>query len=252
MKQMISLLLLAFISINAAVRAEVPRMSPDELADEATHVIVGEVRAVYSTKHTSREWEDTDWVAEIAVMATEKGAGVHSGDVVYAHFWNKKSLVKDNPEPYSRGHDGVSKGDLARVYLKRKHGAYHVLLPNGFDTLKADEVKQASATESLEGTWNFVYYEENGEVVEPETRQFVIGGNELDFRQDGQTRIETTIRVHDNALVQKLEDDQVYRSIFRQVGDLLIICGNRNKDRPSEFVCGAESGGEFLIVLRKE
>ncbi len=99
---------------------------------------------------------------------------------------------------------------------------------------------------------NFVYYEENGEEREPGTRQFVIAGNDLDFRQDGETRIETTIRVQDNTLVQKFKDDQVYRSIFERVGDLLIVCGNRNKDRPTEFAGGTESGGEFLIVLRKK
>ena len=97
-----------------------------------------------------------------------------------------------------------------------------------------------------------MYYEENGEVKEPGTRQFFISGNDLDFRQGGETRIETTIRVWDITLVQKFKDDQVYRSIFKRVGDLLIVCGNRNKDRPSEFVCGTDDGGEFLVVLKRE
>ena len=251
MKQTISFLI-SILLVACDAQAEVPLMSPDELTDNATHIVVGKVRAVYLTTHKTKEWEDTDWVAEIAVMDTEKGAGINSSDVIYAHYWNKKWIGKADPDPHSHGHGGVSKGDFVRAYLKRKDGTYHVLLPNGFATLKADEVKEAPATANLEGTWNFVYYEENGEVKEPGTRQFVIAGNDLNFRQGGETRIETTIKVRDNVLAQEFKDDQVYRSIFERVGDLLIVCGNRNKDRPSEFVCGTVNGGEFLIVLKRE
>ena len=87
---------------------------------------------------------------------------------------------------------------------------------------------------------------------QPGTKRFVITDNRLDFRAGGQTRVETTIELKDGTLDQKFKDGQVYRSIFTRVGDLLILCGNRDKDRPSEFVGGTDNGGEFFIVLKKE
>ena len=67
-----------------------------------------------------------------------------------------------------------------------------------------------------------------------------------------QTRIETTIVAKDGTVDQKFKDGQVYRSIFARVGDLLVLCGNRDKDRPTEFASGTEKGGEFFIVLKRE
>jgi len=98
-----------------------------------------------------------------------------------------------------------------------------------------------------------VYYEEKGIVQEPGTKQFEISDNTLDFRAGGESRVETTIEV-DTAqrhFTQKFKDGQVYRSIFTQAGEYLILCGNRDKDRPSEFAGGTDKGGEFLIVLKR-
>jgi len=227
-------------------------MSPEELKNESTHIVIGKVRAVYSNTEKSKDWEDTNSVAEISVVSVEKGPDINTGDVIYAHFWKKKWIGKGDPEPHSSGHGGVSKGDFVMAYLKRKDGGYHVLLPNGFATLKPNEAKEVSPTASLQGTWNFAFYKEKGVVEEPGTKQFAIEGDRLRFRAGGETRVETTIDVKNGTLDQKFKDGQVYRSIFKRVGDLLIVCGNRGKDRPTEFSGGTENGGEFLIVLQRE
>ena len=243
--------LLAIMSCRMAC-AEVPLMSPEELKSESSHIIIGKVRAVYSTMEKSEDWEDTNSVAEICVVGVEKGAGINCGDVIYAHYWNKKWVGKGDPEPHSGGHRGVSKGHSVTAFLERKDGGYHVLLPSGFAVVKPTEAKQFTPTANLQGTWSFVFYKENGVIQEPGTKQFVIEGDKLRFRAGGETRIETTIEVKDGTLDQKFEDGQVYRSLFKRVGDLLILCGNRDKDRPTEFAGGTTNGGEFLIVLEKE
>ena len=255
MKPTMLLLLLAFF-ITGTVHAEVPLLSSDELKNKAKHIVVGKVQAVYSTTEKSNNYENTRSVAEIAVLNVEKGTDITTGNTVYAHFWNKRWIGKGRPEPGSSGHNGVAKGDFVLAHLIRKNGTYHVLLPNGFAKLKAEEVKESpkNTTAKLQGTWSFVYYEEQGAVEQPGTKQFVISGNNLDFRAGGQTRVETTIEV-DQArkhFTQKFKDGQVYRSIFTRVGDLLILCGNRDKGRPSEFAGGTDKGGEFFIVLKRE
>jgi hypothetical protein len=78
------------------------------------------VRSVYSTTEKSKNWQDTSFVAEISVMSVEKGAGLNVGDVVYAHYWNKRWIGEGDPEPHSSGHSGVSKGDVVRSYLQRE------------------------------------------------------------------------------------------------------------------------------------
>lgn len=252
MKQITILNLLAVIWLSGLAHAEVPQMSPEELKSESSNIVIGKVRAVYSTTKKSENWEDTNSVAEISVVSVEKGAGINSGDVIYAHYWNKRWVGKGDPEPHSSGHGGVSKGEFVMAYLKRKNGGYHVLLPNGFSTLKPNEAKEVLPTASLQGTWKFAYYKEKGVDEEPGTKQFVIEDDQLHFQSGGESRVETTIEVKDGTIDQKFKDGQVYRSIFTRVGDLLIICGNRDKDRPTEFAGGTEKGGEFLIVLKRQ
>jgi len=206
MKQFPLLSLLLVVVLYGLAKAEVPLMSPDELRSESSHIVIGKVRAVYSTTEKSKDWEDTSSIAEISVMSIEKGAGINVGEVIYAHYWNKKWIGEGDPEPHSGGHGGVSKGDFVTAYLARKDGGYHALLPNGFAVMKPNKTKEASPTASLQGTWNFAYYKEEGETQEPGTRQFVIEGDKLLFRVRGETKIETTIDVNDGTLDQNFKD----------------------------------------------
>ncbi len=250
MRKTVLLVITAFIFIQGPLQA-IEELAPEEFEAISSHIVVGKVQAVYSTTEKIEDWEHTDAVAEILVFNVEKGA-INVGDVLYAHYWNRKWIGKgDPPKLHSTRQVGASKGDVVRVYLQRGKGRYHVAR-NAFFSLKPDEVKEAPATEDLQGMWNFAYYEEKGVVQKPGTKQFVIMDNQLDFRANGQSREATTIEVKDGAIDQKFQDGQVYRSIFTRVGNLLIICGNRDENRPTEFAGGTDEGGEFLIVLKRE
>ncbi len=183
----------------------------------------------------------------------ENGSDIATGDTVYAQYWNKSWIGEGTPEPGSSGHHGVAKGEFVRAHLTRRDGTYRVILPNGFARLNTDEIKIVphGAASKLHGTWDFVYYEEKGIVAQSGTKQFVVTDNQLQFRSGGETKVETTIEVNDGTLDQKFKDGQVYRSIYKRVGDLLILCGNRDKDRPIEFAGGTEKCGEFFIVLQR-
>jgi uncharacterized protein (TIGR03067 family) len=262
MRPIMPILLVAFIFVQDTLRAEVPLMSKEELKERATHIVVGVVQRIYSTTTERENWRDTIFVAEIAVEKVEKGDRTQPGDVVYGRFWNKKWIGEGDPDPHASGHSGPAKGATVRAYLTLRKGAYCVLLPNGFEELKKPpqsaepEKTNAKATADLQGTWNFAYYEEKGVVEESGTKQFVITDNRLDFRAGGETRIETTIEVDaaqsPKHFTQKFKDGQVYRSILMQAGEYLILCGNRDNDRPVEFVGGTDKGGEFFIVFKRE
>lgn len=161
MRRTIPILLVVFTLIQGTAQAEVPLLSPEELKSDSTHIVVGKVRAVYSTTEKSKDWADTYSVAEILVSTVEKGGGIDGGDVVYTHYWNTKWIGEGEPEPHSGGHGGVSKGEFVRAHLERKDGTYHVLLPNGFVSVKPDEViekprtSDAAAQElaAVQGMW---------------------------------------------------------------------------------------------------
>ena len=127
----------------------------------------------------------------------------------------------------------------------------------GFEESPKLEPEQAKTVlADLQGTWGFVYYEEKGVAEEPGTKQFVIADNRLDFQASGVTRVETTIEIDagqsPKQFTQKFKDGQVYRSIYVLAGDYLILCGTRDGGRPTEFSCGTDKGGEFLIVLKRQ
>lgn len=164
MRRIFALLLVALPAVHGSVlprpvHGEVPQLSLKELTSESSQIIVGKVRAVYSTSEKSNDWQNTHSIAEIEVGHVEKGIGTTTGDIVYAHFWNKNWIGTGTPEPHSQGHIGVSKGETVRAYLNRKDGIDHVLLPNGFSSLKPDDIENASApTEdkelaAVQGKW---------------------------------------------------------------------------------------------------
>jgi uncharacterized protein (TIGR03067 family) len=250
-------MLLMMLVVSLPAHAEVPLRSKAQMQADATHIVVGKIQAIYSTTTQGDHWVDTKSAAQVAVQTVEKGDRIHAGDVVHALFWNRRWTGSGEPEPYSRGHSEPENGNLVRAYLVRKDGVYQVILPNGFEISPKNlpaPVKKGLA--DLQGTWNFVYYEEKGAVERPGTRQFIISNDRLDFRTDGQTRVETAIETDTSQsprhFTQRFKDGQVYRSIYVLAGDCLILCGIRDGGRPTVFSCGTRRGGDFLIVLKRQ
>ena len=92
-----SLSLFAVVTLAALVtpvRTEKVDMSPEALRKTATHVIIGQVTAVYERTETTGDWKYTKYVAEIRVEACEKGDGIKKGDLVYARYWRRAWIGK--------------------------------------------------------------------------------------------------------------------------------------------------------------
>jgi len=214
MGRMIPLLLTALLFMSSAVEAEVPLLKPDKLNSKASHIVAGQVQAVYETTETNGDWQSIDAVAEIRVSAVEKGTGLKPGGVVYARYSQRRWTGQGNPGPYSRGTDGVSKGDYVRAYLQQKDGAFEVLMPNGFVSIDQEEAADNSTAEDaaarelavLQGTWFRTVKTEQGEfTIQKEhaghTTSLVItdaSGNvveekhsKFELNTDGQVRIFT-------------------------------------------------------------
>ena len=112
--------------------------------------------------------------------------------------------------------------------------------------------------DALQGTWDFVFYEEKGVKQKLTSSQFVFSDKTLTFRVGGVDKIETTIEIDPakkkKELTQKFKDGQVYQSIYVLADNYLLLCGHRDKTKkpPTEFACGENSGGEFLILLKRQ
>ncbi|WP_237229164.1 hypothetical protein [Rubinisphaera sp. JC750] len=158
---MIPLLLAALLFPSSVVEAEVPLLKPDELNSKASHIVAGQVQAVYETTETDGDWQSIDAVAEIRVSAVEKGTGIKPGGVVYARYSQRRWTGEGNPGPHSRGTDGVSQGEYVRAHLKQDAGVFEVLMPNGFVSIDQEEAPDNSTAEdaaarelaAVQGTW---------------------------------------------------------------------------------------------------
>jgi hypothetical protein len=122
-------------------------MSPQELRKTATHVITGQVTAVYQRTETAGDWKNTRYVAEVRVQECEKGDGIKKGDLVYIRYWRRGWIGKGKVPPSTAGHRGLpSATEFIRVYLARnaydgftssnKDGGFNVIGANGFEELK--------------------------------------------------------------------------------------------------------------------
>lgn len=135
--------LLAAGALGAPLLApEKPDLSPEALAKIATHVVVGEVRQIWSREERSGGWKTERFVAEVAVERAEKGDGVEPGQLVYARYWHRRWTLPGQGPTDTNGHRGLPEaGQRVRVYLARNaydgfgrtddHG-FNVIGANGF------------------------------------------------------------------------------------------------------------------------
>jgi hypothetical protein len=148
MKPVAAFLALALVGAAGAALAPAPAprekadLSPDQLLEISTHVIVGEVKQVWTREESSFNWDWTRHVAEIAVEGVEKGEGLAAGELVYVRYWTKRWDGFGAPPPDTNGHRGLPKaGERVRAYLARDaydgfgksdDGGFNVIGANGF------------------------------------------------------------------------------------------------------------------------
>jgi hypothetical protein len=141
------LALAASLVLVCPVRAEKVNLSPEQLRRTATHVVTGQVTAVYARTETEGDWKYTRYVAEVRVGECEKGDGIKKGDLVYVRYWRRSWVGKGPVPPSTAGHRGLPReGDSIRAYLARnaydgfdpnnKDGGFNVIGANGFEPLK--------------------------------------------------------------------------------------------------------------------
>lgn len=162
--------LFATIALASPLRAEKEDITPSQLRETATHVITGQVIAIYARDETVGEWKYTRYVAEVRVEECEKGDSIKQGDLVYARYWQRAWIGKGQVPPSTSGHRGLpGKGESLRIYLARnaydgfntdnKDGGFNVIGANGFETLKdgvilnvkGDGVNKIEANQTLIG-----------------------------------------------------------------------------------------------------
>jgi len=150
--------LLVAATLPSAAPFEKPDLSADKLRELATHVVVGEVRAVSTRTTEAGGWETTHVVHEVAVEAVEKTTdppeGVDAasrpqpapGALVYVRSWHRRWTGWGAPPPDTNGHRGIPEtGARVRLYLARDaydgftktntDGGFNVIGCNGFEAL---------------------------------------------------------------------------------------------------------------------
>jgi len=84
--------LIACLVLASAAVAEKKPLSADELKGEATDIVTGKVKAVYSREVKPTLYGagtiETHYLVEIALNAVEKGEKLKKGAVVYARCWS--------------------------------------------------------------------------------------------------------------------------------------------------------------------
>ena len=133
--------LLAMFMASAAYawKAATPKA---KLEKDATHIVVGKVRYISSSKTVAPQFETTNYVAEIVVDRIEKGQGLNAGDVVHARYHWTESRTPYVGDPGHRPRP--NKDDSVRVYLVNQghngagyttDGGYDVYYFEGFEIL---------------------------------------------------------------------------------------------------------------------
>ena len=136
---LVGLLALAAFDASAAVAPH----PPEEMMEEATHVVRGEVVSLSSKTQKSKVERgllfarDRIYKITIKVSSVEKGSGVNAGDEVLVEAWSPSTRFPPMPGP--QGHQPVpGEGDIVKTYLlyDKKTKTYHPFMPNGIEILK--------------------------------------------------------------------------------------------------------------------
>ncbi|MDX1964736.1 MAG: hypothetical protein SFX18_16425 [Pirellulales bacterium] len=144
--------LLAVLGGNVPISAEKVDLSADDLRKIATHVVTGEVLAIYERAVTTQDWKYTHYVAEVRVNQVEKGEGVKNDELIYVRYWQRRWNSSGPQPPSTIGHRGLpQEKDKLRFYLAQnaydgftndnQDGGYNVIGANGFEELPAPEKK---------------------------------------------------------------------------------------------------------------
>ena len=143
----LGLVLLLVLGLAPVLRAERPNLGPDMLEAESTHVLVGQVKNVY-TRVVRTVWEGqvtekTHYLVELEVETVERGEGFAPKDLAYIRCW-QRTKSPPRPPPGPGGHGPVpAAGDRVRAYVakgeygptRQEDNGITAVYPNGFVVL---------------------------------------------------------------------------------------------------------------------
>src|SRR5262245_11891632 len=128
--------------------------------------------------------------------------------------------------------------------------------------LAQDKVQEKELA-ALQGTWVLLRHEEGGKVIvddntpDDKRQHLIIKGDKVTCK-NGETIVEGKVVLNATKTPKHLDLQYTPRhadvTIYVRAGNYLILCGNRGagNTRPTEFVSGAEKGGEALTVWKME
>lgn len=141
------LFLVTAVVLGPNARGEKVDMSPEELRQTATDVIVGKVVRVYERTAAEGAWNYTRFIAEIRVNAVEKGEAIEPDGLVYVRYWKRRWFGGGRGPTSTSGHRGLPReGATLRVYLaqnaydgfsrENQDGGFNVIGANGFEKIE--------------------------------------------------------------------------------------------------------------------
>ena len=143
-KPLFAAFLVGFVALSAfdALAAVAPR-PPEEMMEEATHVVRGKVVALTSKTQKSKYGgplviaRDRIFKITLKLASVSKGKGIKEGELLTFEAWQPSTRFPPMPGP--QGHQPVlDKGDLVKTYLlyDQKTKTYHPFMPNGIEILE--------------------------------------------------------------------------------------------------------------------
>jgi hypothetical protein len=118
-----------------AARRDVPLLTPQQLLEMSTDVVLARVLPDVEIEPSSDGgWSRRDFTFSLLVEDVEKG-DAKRGDRIEATAWHRVWVGLGDPPPSSAGHRPLPlAGEVARFHLRRTdEGALEVVLPNGVE-----------------------------------------------------------------------------------------------------------------------
>ena len=118
-----------------AARRDVPLLTPQQLLEMSTDVVLARVLPEVEIKTSSEGgWSRRDFTYSLLVEDVEKGEAKR-GDRIDVTAWHRAWVGLGDPPPSSAGHRPLPlAGEIARFHLRRTdEGVLKVVLPNGVE-----------------------------------------------------------------------------------------------------------------------